>query len=218
MSNQLWMEMKLKSVDDMVGNADALKSLSNTPSGLILISGPMGCGKTSLGLALCTARTGISIEENQCIDNLGRQYAQHVHAMDFDLGTALEPKWFFQIRYPVFIVIDEAQELTDKRQQSRLKTLPTRPELTLVLCTTNPERLDDAIVDRCTKVRLGPLPAREVPVLVQKACAARGIPYDIGIVKALNRSEIFRPRAIIQAVDAIAAGKSIAEAVSGQKK
>lgn len=52
--------------------------------------------------------------------------------------------------------------------------------------------------------------------LVKRACAARGMAYDVEIVKALNRSAIFRPRAIIQAVDAIAAGKSISEAVSGQ--
>jgi len=51
---------------------------------------------------------------------------------------------------------------------------------------------------------------------VKRACAARGMAYDVEIVKALNRSAIFRPRAIIQAVDAIAAGKSISEAVSGQ--
>jgi hypothetical protein len=66
------------------------------------------------------------------------------------------------------------------------------------------------------KIRLGPLAARELPELVKRACVARGKAYDAEIVKALNRSAIFRPRAIIQAVDAIAAGKSIAEAVSGQ--
>jgi hypothetical protein len=82
--------------------------------------------------------------------------------------------------------------------------------------SAEPEALDEAIVDRCVKVRLGPLSARELPEMVKRACAARGIAYNAEIIKALNRSEIFRPRAIIQAVDAIAAGKSISEAVSGQ--
>ena len=137
-------------------------------------------------------------------------------ALDFDLGSAIEPKIFFYWRTPTFIIVDEAQCLTKIRQQTRLKTMPVRPELTLVFCTTDPELLDPAILDRCVKIRLGPLSARELPDLVKRACAARGISYDAEIVKALNRSAIFRPRAIIQAVDAVAGGKSIAEAVSGQ--
>ena len=113
--------------------------------------------------------------------------------MDFDITDAMQAKWFFFSKTPCVIIVDEAQELTEKRQQSRLKTMKNRPEL-------------------------GPLSARDVPALVQRACTARGIPYDLEIVKAMNRSEIFRPRAIIQAVDAIAAGKSVAEAVSGQHR
>ena len=214
--NQLWMKMKLPTVGDMVGNQDALAELKAAPSGMICIHGPMGCGKTSLALALCRERTGVKLEEGQTIHYMGRVYASHVHALDFDLGEATNPKLFFYTRDKVFIIVDEAQCLTEVRQQSRLKTLPARPDLTLVFCTTNPEKLDDALFDRCIKIRVGPLSARDVPVLVKKACEARGIAFDAEIVKALNRSGIYRPRAIISAVDAVAAGKSITESVAGQ--
>ncbi len=114
------------------------------------------------------------------------------------------------------MIIDEARVLTDVRQQSRLKTMPSRAELTLIFCTTNPGRLDPALHDRCAKIRLGSLSAREVPLLVKRACQLRDVPYSNEIVQALNRAECLRPRAILNAVDALARGKCIVQAVGGR--
>lgn len=71
-----------------------------------------------------------------------------------DLGEASKSKFFFYMRDKVFIIVDEAQCLTNLRQQSRLNSLPARAEPTLVFCTTNPEKLDPALFDRCVKIRL----------------------------------------------------------------
>jgi hypothetical protein len=42
------------------------------------------------------------------------------------------------------------------------------------------------------------------------------VAYTPALVQAMNRSECFRPRAIFNAVDALARGKSIEQAVAVQ--
>jgi hypothetical protein len=68
------------------------------------------------------------------------------------------------------------------------------------------------------KIRLGALSARELPELVKRACEVVGIPFDPAIVMAMNRAEVFRPRAVYNVVEAIARGKSIARAVSDKRE
>jgi len=111
-----------------------------------------------------------------------------MHAANFEFSDVTTRRCFFGLAEPTIVIVDEAQELTYARQQSRLKTIPSRPELTVIFCTTAPEKLDNAILDRCQKIRLGPLSARETPVLVERACKVKGIPYDLELVKALNRA------------------------------
>ncbi len=214
--SQLWQSQRIKNIDEMVGNADALAELRKVDSGMVLIHGPIGTGKTSLALAYMAEKSGRRIEEQETDAALGRYWVSHVHANDFDIEDVENRRMFFNKSTPTWICIDEAQLLTEKRQQSRLKTIPYRPELTIILCTQDANALEASIKDRCVKIRLGALSARELPELVKRACAAVGIEYKPEIVQALNRAECFRPRAILNAVEALARGKSISQAVAGQ--
>ena len=200
----------------MIGNAEALAELRAVDSGFVLIHGPIGCGKTSLALAYVAEKSGIRIEEGERRVRLGSHYVAHVHANDFEIGEAEKRHLFFHKTTPTWLIVDEAQLLTEKKQQSRLKTIPYRHELTIILCTQDATALEPSIRDRCIKIRLGPLAAREVPLLVRRACEAVGIEHQSEIVQALNRAACFRPRAILNAVEAVARGKSIAQAVAGQ--
>jgi DNA polymerase III delta prime subunit len=136
---QLWQQMRIGTIDEMVGNGEALSELKAVSSGFVLIHGPMGCGKTSTALAFAHARTGIKVEEHQTKSCLGKYYVSHVHASAFDLDDATQRKMFFYTATPALIIVDEAQEMTQKRQQSKLKTIPPRADLTLVFCTTDPQ-------------------------------------------------------------------------------
>lgn len=213
---QLWQQARIKTLDDFVGHADAVRELRAVRSGFILIEGAIGCGKTSLALAYVNERSGRKIEENQLDACLGSYYCQHMHATDFEIADIEKAKFFFTRSTQTWLIVDEAQELTAKRKQSRLKTIPFRPDLTLILVTQQPEALEASIRDRCVKIHLGGVAARELPALVKRGCEIVGIEYKPEIVQALNRAEIFRPRAVLNVVEAVARGKTPAQAVIGQ--
>ena len=119
MNAQLWQQMRVNAIDEMVGNTEALAELKTVTSGFVLIHGPMGCGKTSVALAFAHERTGQKIEEHQTKECLGKYHVSHIHASALDLDDIVLRRMFFYKETPTLIVVDEAQEMTQKRQQSK---------------------------------------------------------------------------------------------------
>jgi len=209
----LWQQARISKLDDMVGNADALAALRAITSGFVLISGQIGCGKTSVALAWARERfTKVPLEESTSFYCPGAYAVAHMHADEFSINDAILRRRFFDRETPTILLVDEAHLLTEKKQQSKLKTIPTRADLTLCLITSEPQEIEESIRDRCAKIRLGPLSARELRPLVERACSLRGMQYDPAIVPALNRGGIFRPRAVLNVVDSISRGVPLEQA------
>ena len=52
--------------------------------------------------------------------------------------------------------------------------------------------------------------------MVERACTIRGIPFDVTLLQAMNKAQVFRPRAILNVVDSVARGVPVETAVVGQ--
>jgi hypothetical protein len=86
--------------------------------------------------------TGALIRQPFNTRGAARPWPPRPHAADFILEDATRVKQWFYWRIPTLLLVDEAHLLTDKRQQSRLKTIPSRPDLTLVLITSEPDQIE----------------------------------------------------------------------------
>jgi len=148
----------------------------------ILISGPYGTGKTSIGRVLarvvnckeggtepCGACKSclLSLDHHPDIQEINAADTRGIDDVRKILDTVrLHPR--FKVR--VFI-LDELHQLTGPAAQAFLKTLEEPPKHTLfVLCTTEPYKLLDTIRSRSTWLKLAEIGSRDMSRLLGRIC------------------------------------------------
>lgn len=166
---EIYKKYRPKTLAQVVGQPDAVKVLSSFGVGkvpqVILFSGPSGCGKTTLA-RIMTA-----------VVNCGDRDFQEVNAAEnrgIDLVRDIQKS---STKKPIsgdsnVWIIDECQKLTGDAQSAFLKILEDTPRKAyFFLCTTDPAKLQKAIITRCTQVRVKEVADGPMADLLKKVVA-----------------------------------------------
>lgn len=168
-----------KSFEEFMGNksvTDELKAiLPKKNEHSFLITGPIGCGKTTL------AR--IMAKELDCED----QYYNLIEKNCADLtGVEEMRKELFRTTFATkrTRIFDEAHKLTNAAQSAALKYFeePTSSAY-LILCTDKPDKIIPALKSRCFNYELRPLLPFETVKLLKNVCKKEG--------KALSKDTLY---------------------------
>jgi DNA polymerase III delta' subunit len=165
----------------------------------ILIGGPTGIGKTTLALDLaagllcddpdpaarpCRGCRGCRLVDRGIHPDLHR-LAPTGPGDQIRIGSRLEPEEGTVRRLALDLalmpveggarvaIIERAEQMGDDAQTALLKTLEEPPAgVTIVLCADDEDRLMPTVRSRCARIRLGPVPVRDIEAILGDAGAA----------------------------------------------
>lgn len=192
---ELYKKYRPKTLADVVGQDGAVKVLrqfikSGTTPHSLLLTGPSGCGKTTLARILKSELNCSDVDfcEINAADSRGIDTVR-----DIRNNMGLAPMLGDCRMY----LLDECHQLSRKSggdaQTALLKMLEDTPShVYFLLCTTDPHDLLKTIRTRCTEIKLGLLPAKQMTQLlvkvIQAECEPKSYPPDEVIDKIVEVS------------------------------
>lgn len=152
-SKTLYLKYRPQSLGEIVGQEELVKVLQNSAkTGNIahayLFSGGRGTGKTTTARAFAK-ELGIHKDDILELDAASNNGVEEIKSLSESVHTLP----YFS-NYKMYI-LDEAHMLTKAASNAFLKTLEEPPRHCIfVLCTTDPEKMLETILSRCTKFNL----------------------------------------------------------------
>lgn len=163
---ELYLKYRPKKFKDLIGKTSAIKSLikmtnnGETPHA-IMLSGPSGCGKTTVARILAK-RLGATDTDITEIDSA------HFRGIDTirEIRTHMGRSPYGECRA---WIIDECHNWRRDVQDSALKMLEDTPShVFFMLATTDPQKLNAAVRNRCTHIKVRALTSSEMEKLIKK--------------------------------------------------
>ena len=153
MTDQFSVKYRPRSLNSMVvGNPEVLdlaESMAKKAQA-ILITGHSGCGKTTLGFILSGLINGErhkdALIEKNCADESGKDAVREIHERIMFKPSGLKH----------VVLLDEVQGLSHQAMASLLKLIESPPHerVVFILCTNEPYKLKETLVNRCRKLHI----------------------------------------------------------------
>jgi hypothetical protein len=227
----LAVELRPRRLSEMVGQDALVQDVRNMFSGgnipiSILITGEYGSGKTTLAYILalsfnCTHQKQFGEPCDYCLENT--EAFSIIERNCALMSTKDEMQEFLPtIRsYPQFgkyriVILDEMQQLSAAAQQTLLKEFERKDSINIfIICTTNPEKINQGLKDRST---VFPIP------MLTKDCIARTVHNTIAqckmpprdpdpLIKCLQDAFVFSSRLVVKATEAYLSGMTAERAI-----
>lgn len=214
----LSLTMRPKTFEEVIGLekqvAALLKKLDSgdVPRGFLL-TGPYGCGKTTIAWLIARAVQGWDFDGDPQVIEVNGANARKIEDMRAmaDRADALPMMGKYSV-----VILDEVHQLTKEAQQILLKELEVKNGPTVwILATTDPQKLNEGVRDRCVPVVVNGMSAKERAALVARAAKATdhaGDPADFLV--AVTKANMTSPRKILQAFELYHNGLAAEQAVA----
>ena len=206
---------------DLIGQENAKKQIAGIlKSGRIpcamLLTGATGCGKTTIARVI--ARHINKVKECTPINDI-YEFNIGTNGTMEDIRKLVDSAKYLptDIKHKKIYILDEVHKLTKASASGLLKEIEEPPAHVLyLLCTNEPDKLLDTLVNRCEKINLQPYTMEDITKLLTHVCEEENIKIQEKYLQKIAEMGNCQPRECLVSLQAIAnllaGGKEVSEA------